>query len=241
MSGVYSPPPPLPPPPPPPRPTQAGYDFFRPFVFVFDDPQWLPKIALGGLFTLLAFIVIGVPFLLGYVARLTRNVIAGNPQPLPEWTELGEFFSEGLILFCVALIYLLPVSILSIIIGIGSAITGNADQAAIRDAGTGVFGCASLVVSLITLAISLFLPAAMLMVITTRRFGAAFDVATIWAFIRANIGNYLLALVTEIIAWGLSYLGLILFCVGIIFTQFWGVVVAGYAFGQVYKNSPVKA
>ena len=54
-----------------------------------------------------AFIV-GAFFLYGYLARLARNVIAGAAHPLPEWDDLGEYFSEGLRLFCVALVYTLP-------------------------------------------------------------------------------------------------------------------------------------
>ena len=240
MSDVYVSPPAAPPPPPP-RPPQAGYDFLRPFAFVFDDPRWLSKIGLGGLFVLLGFIVVGIPFLFGYAARLIRNVIAGVPQPLPEWDDLGEFFGEGLILFCVGLIYFLPVSILSIASGIGSTIVSAADQPALRDIGGGIFGCASCVISFVSLAVSLVFPAALLMVITTRRFGAAFDFNAIFAFIRANAANYIIATLIEIVAWIFSYTGLVLFCVGIVFTQFWALVASSYAFAQVWRQSTTPA
>jgi hypothetical protein len=236
MSDVYPPPPPLP----AARPASTGYDFLRPFVFLFDDPRWLPKVLIGGAFFLLATILIGIPFLLGYFAKVTRNVIAGEPQPLPEWVDLGELFSEGLVLLLVGVIYLLPVAILSTLIAIPAAITGASDQAAIRDAGGAIFGCASCIVSMLSFAVSLLLPAAMLMVITTRQLGAAFDFKRMWAFISANIGNYLLALLTQIIASILSAAGLILLCIGVVFTQFWASVVTAHAFGQVYRASPVK-
>lgn len=239
MSGVYVPPPP-PQPPTPPQAAPAGYDFLRPFTFAFDDPRWLPKVLMGGLFMLLSYIVIGVPFLLGYMARLIRNVIAGDPRPLPEWNDLGEFFGEGLILFCVGLIYFLPVSILSVMVGFGSALVDNSDQAAVRGVGGGVFGCASCVLSFISLLIYFFNPAALLMVITTRRFGAAFEFARIWSFISANIGNYLLAIVISVIAWIVSFVGLAGFCVGIFFTQFWSAAVAAFALAQVYRNAPAQ-
>ncbi|GAC1431158.1 MAG: DUF4013 domain-containing protein [Thermoanaerobaculia bacterium] len=230
-----------PPPPPPPVPSAAGYDFLRPFVFLFDDPQWLPKVLIGGVFVLFSTFVVGIPFLLGYLAKLTRNVIAGDPTPLPAWTDLGELFGEGLVLFGVVLVYTLPASILSILIAIPAALTGASEQAAIRDIGGGIFGCASCVVSLVSFATTLILPAAILMTITTRRFGAAFDLRRVWSFISANMGNYLLALVVEVIAWMLSLTGLILLCVGVIFTQFWGAIVTAYAFAQVYRTSPVKS
>ena len=118
MSDVYAPPPP----PPPVGSAPTGYDFLRPFVFLFDDPRWLPKVLIGGAFFLLATLFVGIPFLLGYVAKLIRNVIAGDPRPLPEWDDLGELFSEGLLLLCVGLVYMVPVAILSILIAIPAAL-----------------------------------------------------------------------------------------------------------------------
>ena len=236
MSEIYAPPPP----PPAVPPASTGNDFLRPFVFLFDDPRWLPKVLIGGAFFLLATILVGIPFLLGYFAKLTRNVIAGDPHPLPEWVELGELFSEGLLLLCVGVIYLLPVAILSTLIAIPAMIAGASEQDSIRDAGGAIFGCAQCIVSMLGFVVSLLLPAAMLMVITTRRLGAAFDLKRIWAFISANIGNYVLALLTQIIASVLSVAGIMLFCIGIIFTQFWASVVTAYAFGQLYRTSPVK-
>lgn len=236
MTDVYEPPPP---PPPPPSPS-AGYDFLRPFVFLFDDPRWLSKVMIGGVFVLFSSMLIGIPFLLGYIAKMMRNLIAGDPTPLPEWADLGELFGEGLRLFGVALIYMVPVSILSILIAIPAAITGASEQEAIRDIGGGVFGCLSCILSMAGFAISLLLPAAMLMVVTSRRFGAGFEFGRIWSFIKANIGNYILAFVIEIVAGMLSAAGLVLLCVGIIFTQFWAAAVSGFAFANVYRTSTVK-
>src|SRR5205823_9274962 len=71
-----------PPPPPPQRPAQT-LDFVRPFAFTFEAPEWVQKILLGGVFVLASVVLIGVFFVYGYLARLVRNVIAGNPQPLP--------------------------------------------------------------------------------------------------------------------------------------------------------------
>ena len=74
---------PVPPPPAPPltTPPAAQLDFAKPFTFVFEDPRWLNKILIGGLFYLAGFLVIGWFFILGYVARLTRNVVGGVAQP----------------------------------------------------------------------------------------------------------------------------------------------------------------
>ncbi len=236
MTDVYTPPPP----PPPPSPSKPEYDFLRPFVFLFDDPRWLPKVMIGGAFVLFSVMLVGIPFLLGYLAKMVRNIVAGDPTPLPEWTDFGELFGEGLMLLLVGLIYTLPVAVLSILIAIPAAITGGSEQEAVRDIGGGIFGCASCIVSFVGLGINLLLPAAMLMAVMSRRFGAAFEFGRIWSFIRANVGNYILAIIVEIVASMLSMAGLMLLCVGIIFTHFWAATVAGFAFAQVYRTSAVK-
>lgn len=236
MSNVYPPPPP-PPARPPAAITTAGYDVLRPFTFMFDDPRWLPKVLIGGLFSLASMILVGVPFLLGYLARLVRNVIAGVENPLPEWDDLSEYFSEGLLLFVVGLAYVLPIIALSIVVAIPAAIMSSAHNEGLQNLGGGLFGCSWCVIGPLSLVITFFLPAALLMTITTGRFAAAFEFKQIYAFVRDNIGNYLLAIVVYFVARMLATVGLILLCIGIIFTEFWGMAVSAYAFAQAWRLS----
>src|SRR5712691_9678277 len=119
------------PPPPPPSPG-ASFDFLKPFTFAFDDPRWVPKILIGGAFVFASFFIIGAFFVYGYLARLVRNVINGVQYPLPEWDDLGEYFSEGLKLFAVALIYAIPLIVVvcvavvpAVIIGAGANASDN--------------------------------------------------------------------------------------------------------------------
>ncbi|HEV8657368.1 MAG TPA: DUF4013 domain-containing protein [Thermoanaerobaculia bacterium] len=235
MTDVYAPPPP--PPPPPARPDSVAFDFIRPFAFVFEDPRWLPKVLIGGLFVLASFVLIGAFFLFGYIARLVRNVIAGMQHPLPEWDDLGEYFGEGLLLFVVALIYSAPVVLLAILVAVPAMILSGVQSDNVRDIGGGVFGCAWCVIAPLSLALWFIVPAALLMVITSGRFGAAFEFSRIWSFIKENIGNYLLAIVVYLVSRFAAGFGLILLCIGIIFTEFWAMTVAGYAFGEVYRLS----
>ena len=84
------------------------------------------------------------------------------------------------------------------------------------------------------------MPAALLRVVVTGEFKAGFEIGAIWNFIRANAGNYILAFVAWMVARFAAGLGFILLCVGILFTIFWAMLVAGYAFGQVYRLSKVR-
>jgi uncharacterized protein DUF4013 len=229
---VPEPPPPLPPGP----PARLSFDFVRPLAFVFEDPRWVPKVLLGGLFILASIFIIGAFFVYGYMARLVRNVIEGQQHPLPEWDDLGDFFAEGFKLFVVGLVYTIPIALLIAILIIPVAIMSNVgDNDAVRTFGGMSVSCVWCLIFPLGLALALWLPAALLMVITSGQFSAAFDFTHIARFIRANIGNYILAFVVWLVARFAAGLGILLLCIGVIFTFFWAFAVAAYAFGQVYR------
>lgn len=228
-------------PPPPPPPSAPTFDFLKPFTYVFDDPRWVNKVLIGGLFVLASFFIIGAFFVFGYLARLVRNVINGVQHPLPEWDDLGEYFSEGLKLFAVALVYAIPLIVVvcvavvpAVIIGMGA---NASDNEALRSMAGMSASCIWCLMFPLSLAMAVWMPGALLMVVVTGDFSAAFDFRRIMGFIRANIGNYILAFVVWLVARFASGLGFLLLCVGVIFTIFWAYTVAAYAFGLVYRLS----
>jgi uncharacterized protein DUF4013 len=231
---------PEPPAPPPPGSPATPFDFLRPFTFVFDDPRWVPKVLMGGLFALLSFLIVGIFFLYGYMARLVRNVIAGMQYPLPEWDDLGEYFAEGLKLFAVAIVYAIPIGLIIGAVMIPAVILGGGDNETARNIGGLTASCIWCLIFPLSLALAVWMPGALLMVIVTGRFSAGFEFSHIADFIRANLGNYLLAFVVWLIARFAAGLGFLLLCVGLLFTMFWAFTVAAYAFGQVYRMSTVR-
>ena len=250
MSEVITTPPPPPPPPPgsytpPPgsgsEPPKAAFDFVKPFAFVFEDARWINKVLVGGLFQLLAFLLIGIPFLLGYLAKLVRNVIADATLPLPEWDDLGEMFNEGLRLIAVALVYAMPFILMICMIAIPAMVVTAAASHHDSDFDpSGFVACFWCLVIPISLAYSVWMPAAFLYAIAENRFGAAFEFGRIWQFISNNVGNYLLAIVVMFVARFAASFGFMLFCIGWFFTVFWGACVTFYAFAQAWKLATVK-
>lgn len=240
MTNVAPPPPPPPPsgtanfpPPPPPNPNQ--FDFAKPFTYVFDDPRWMQKILIGGLFYLAGFLIIGWFFILGYMARTARNVIAEQPNPLPEWDDLGEFFNDGARMIAVVLLYILPIVALVVAFVIPAAIMTDVDNEGLQAVGGMMTGCVWCLMVPLSLAMMLFMPASLLFTAVERRVGAAFEFGRIWPFIRNNIGNYLLAVVVYLVARFLGGFGIFLLCVGVIFTAFWSLLITTHAFSQVYR------
>jgi hypothetical protein len=229
---------PAPPPPPPPAPPAAaasGFDFGKPFSFVFDDPRWLQKILIGGLFYLAGFLLIGWFFIMGYVARTTRNVIAGLETPMPEWDDLGEMFSEGVRLIGVIFCYILPLIVIAMMFVVPAILSDAFDNDFLHAVTGGFAGCLACLIVPIALAVTFFLPASLLFAIVEQRFGAAFEYTRIWRFIKNNIGNYLLAIVVYLIARFIAGIGIALLCIGVIFTGFWSFLIMGHGFAQAYR------
>jgi hypothetical protein len=224
------------PPPPPPRPSQT-FDFVRPLAFVFEDPEWVQKVLLGGVFVLASVVIVGIFFVYGYVARLVRNVIEGVQYPLPSWDDLGEYFVEGLRLFGVAIVYAIPIIAVAMMFVVPSIAMSVTDNETLHNMGEMLSGCMWCLIFPFSLALGIWLPAALLMAVVDRRFSAAFEFGRIWNFIRGNAGNYALAFVVRIVAGFIGQFGLVLFCVGVVFTGFWAMCAGAYAFAMTYRLS----
>jgi hypothetical protein len=216
-------------------PVKPQFDFAKPFTYVFEDPQWLQKVALGGLFYLAGIFIVGWFFVLGYCARVARNVVAGIDRPLPEWEDLGTFFNEGLRLFGVVLCYILPLFILAFGVMIPAGILSGVDNDAANVIGSLMSGGIACLFVPLTLLVTFFMPASLLFVAMEQRFGAAWEYKRIWPFLKANIGNYVLAIVVYLIARFLGGFGIMLLCIGVVFTAFWSFLITTHAFAQVYR------
>jgi hypothetical protein len=223
-------------------------DFGRCFTFLTEDPAWLTKILVGGLFALLTTVLVGVPFVLGYWARTLKNVAAGKQHPLPEWDDLGGIFSDGLRLMGVYLVYAIGLTVALALIGgvlVVPFIALGASGALDDDAGGLVAALGGLgtlllwaIIMVTSLAAIVYLPAAMARAALRDSFSEGFAWREITGFIRANLGNYALALVIYLVASFLSQFGMILCCVGIFPAAFWAYEVLAYALGETVRLNP---
>jgi len=191
-------------------------------------------VLIGGLFTLASFFIVGAFFVLGYYARVIRNVIARDPKPLPEWDDLAVYFAEGLRLFFICLIYMLPMLVIGCFFILPMIFSGAVDSEAARGLLTGVgmmFWCLTVPVGF---ALSFWIPAALLFAVVHQDFGAAFRFSEIAAFIRGNLLNYVIAIVVMLVARFLAGFGVVLCFIGVIFTMFWSGLVTAYALAEAW-------
>lgn len=217
-------------------------------TFTFRDEDWLKKLGIGALITLVSFLlIIPFPILIGYQIATMRNVMNGEKRPLPAWDNTGEMFVEGWKIVGVSLVYSLPLIILyGLIFGLIFALENSGAEDIL-----GVFiGLAQCVVFIFSMAMALFAPAVLVQYARTGTFSDCFNFSEIYAFTRRNIGNVLLTIISSIVASLLmqiaAVISLITICGPIIVFlagYVWLAAAIGHLYGQVAledKGGPSK-
>lgn len=221
-------------------------DIGRSFTFVTEDEDWLRKVLIGGLISLIP--IVGQLYMAGYALQVIKNTIEGRAVPLPEVTEdFGEKLLKGLLAVLIAIILFLPVIIVGSISGIGSAILGGAfaDTQAAETAGTLMalwgtcFGCVTFVLSL---AISLLLPFAWGKYAESGQFGDAFKLGELFSMLKNNLGPAIIAILVSAAAGIVAGIaGTILCGIGFFFTGFYAQLITAFLYGSVYREAKTKA
>jgi hypothetical protein len=219
------------------------------FTYMFDDPDWIKKLAIGGGIafgaTILSPILIGLVLFLplsGYMLETLKGVRDGQ-KLLPEWSDFGSLFMKGLMVALIGFIYSLPsilVSCLSSGLSGGlSAMMAQSDSNndTAQTALSVVSMCLSCLQIVLSLAASFITPAAIIRYARYDTFGVAFQFSEIFSFISSRIGNYVVAFLLTMVAGLLSVFGLIACIVGVFFTMFWSMLVYGNLFGQLAREA----
>lgn len=213
-------------------------DLGKSFTFMFEDKDWITKIAIGGVVALLSVFIIPIPLLVGYMLVVTKNVAEGNPNPLPEWNDISGMYMQGLMAVLGAIIWFVPVIILACCTGL--AITGLSATAR-SDNASGAMGavvlCFQCLMAIASLVLSFFVYAPITRYALNGKFDTFWDFRGAWDFIRANPGNYVIAFLLALVAGFIAGFGIIACGIGVFFTTFWGYLVAAHLFGQVARSN----
>jgi len=226
------------------RPPSGRVDFGRALGFVFEDPEWLKKILLGGLFTLLSMVVVGTLLVAGYWVRLLRRAARGEARPLPEWSDWGGLFADGIAAFGIYLVHVLllvlPLGAGGCLFGLVAALLdkkGGGDAVGVL-AGAGILALSALVF-VVALLLAVYVPAVLTRFAVLGRFGVTFELRENLGFIRRNPGEYLLALAIFLVAHFISQFGVLLLCVGVFPATFWSYCVLAYPLAQIARRDPL--
>lgn len=203
-------------------------DLAKAFGFVFEDEQWLKKLLIGGVVSLVPILNLAA---VGYMLRTLRNVAAGEERPLPEWDDLGGDWVKGLVATVAGFVYALPILVLMVPLMVLAAL---ADQNGGEAGGTLAVMGVWCVVLPFSLLLSAWIPAATARYAVDGDFAAFFRFGEIWGLIRRNLGNYLIALLVYMVVASIaSTVGIIACVIGVAFTSFWSMLLLAHLLGQI--------
>jgi len=212
-------------------------DFGKAFTYVFEDKDWIKKLAIGAA---LALTVIGMIPVLGWGLEAARRVHRGEPG-LPEWADFGDLILDGLKLFAIMFVWMIPLwLIVGCPAGIVGAVAGSADRPsdAIQTVSALVQVCGGLIGSVYGLVVGVLMPAAAGHLAVTGELGQAINPATAFKLVRANFGTYVMVwLVSGIAAGVLSFAGVLLCGIGVLVAAAYHSLIFGHLVGQAYRQS----
>jgi hypothetical protein len=208
-------------------------DFGRAFTYPFEDPDWLKKIGLVALVSLIP--ILGMFIVMGWSLEITRRIIAQAMRPLPD-IDFGANFTDGLKVFAVVFVYLLPVWVLTIPLGVLPAFF--ADQGGGAEAFMAIIiTCCTGIIILFSFALAFILPAAYGTLAATGSIGAALRFSEVIGLVRAAPGAYLLVLLGTMLSGIIAQLGAIACFIGVFATFTYAMAVNGHLYGQAFNEA----
>lgn len=172
------------------------------FSFPFEDKDWLSKLGLGAVISM-------VPILnfawTGYMVGILRNVMNRAADPLPTWDNLEKKFTDGLLLFGAGIVYALPMLVLFFLplslAGFSSILAGDSSfqdlDRVLEEAGGALFFCLLCIGLVYGLLLSMLYPAVLVMFAREGTFASCFKLREMFGMMSKNIGPFFTA-------WGLS-------------------------------------
>lgn len=210
-------------------------DFGKAFSYVFDDADWVRKILLSALITLIP--IIGEIYLLGWMLEITRRVIHHDPYPLPD-VDFGGYLTTGFKMFVVGLVYALPIIIISgglniIIAALDYNNTGNEVGLAV----TMLSLCVGLFSFVYGILMSLMMYAAEGNVAAKGNIADGLRFGELFSLLKANPGAYVIVLLGSIVAGLVAGLGIIACGIGVLATSAYASAVIAHLTGQAYNQA----
>jgi hypothetical protein len=204
------------------------------FSFPFEDKSWLSKLLLAGVISV-------VPILnfawTGYVVELVKNVIDHRITPLPEWSDFGKKFVDGLLVTVAYFVYSLPAllvgCLMSGVVFVPAIISGSANasenlQKGLGGAASVAVICLSCLLALYALVLVVLLPGILANFAQKRTFASCFELSQIYRTVTAHSGTYFMVVLVVIAA----SVGIAL-AVGLVSTVFSAIPILGWCLGPV--------
>lgn len=211
-------------------------DFSTALTFQFRDPDWIKKILIVSLISLIPFV--GGIFVYGWSLEITRRVIRNDPEPLPNLDIASDLVGgiKGMVIY---LVYSLPVLLVAVPLGTLIAITGTTSDIRLV---TGIDMVAAFVIAgasiLYGFILMFILPAALGRISKEEgTLNDAFNLKAIFNSLKAAPTAYILVVLGQFLAGFIASMGTVACFVGVIATSVYSMSIMGHLYGQAFKES----
>jgi hypothetical protein len=210
-------------------------NFGQAFSFVTKDPDWVKKVVIAALISLIP--IIGQLYILGWALEITRRVNNGEDSPMLPETDFGGSLGRGFKAFVISLVYSIPIYIFLIPIAVagGAASNMNSDSAGTLVSIVSV--CCSSLAALYGLFLGFILPAAFGNFAAKGTIGDGLRFGEVFSLIKVVPVSYLIVLLGSIVAGFVGSLGSIACGIGVLFTYAYSMLVIGHFYGQAYREA----
>jgi hypothetical protein len=208
-------------------------DVGRSISYVFQDPNWVKKMLIGGLLSLIP--IIGALIVAGYWIRIATNVARGYELPLPEWNEFGGDFMRGLKAAVVLFVWALPFILLAACGALPAVLFSNSNGAAQSLSGVFFIGAVGFGF-LMWILIAFMSPVIIGRYVMRGSMAAAFQVGLVIADARDNAVALLLVVAMAYALGFAAQFGVILCFIGYIFTSFLAYMMLSHLYGQLWRR-----
>ncbi|MBN1373100.1 MAG: DUF4013 domain-containing protein [Anaerolineaceae bacterium] len=211
-------------------------DFGRAFSYVFQDPDWVKKVLLAALISLIP--IVGQLYLVGWGLAVAQRIIRGQQDLLPE-IEFGEHLGRGFKAAIIGLVYALPAILFATPIWLFPIIGVSAEMSeeTLSIVTLILSLCCGGLVLIYSILMALMVPAATGNFLASGRLGAAFNFGQVFGLVRAAPGPYLMVLLGSIIVGLIAPLGSIACAVGVFVTAAYGTLITSHLIGQAYRSA----
>jgi hypothetical protein len=212
--------------------------FGRAFSFAFEDPDWLKKIGIAALVSLIP--LVGQIFLVGWGVEVMRRVINRDAVPLPDWTDFSGHLVRGLKATVVYLVFSLPMILFGFCLWagmMGSTLLFAGDEANVEAASIAMIVVAvalSCLMLIYGILMAFLLPAALARMAVSGNLSDAFRIGDVFKLVRAAPGPYVLAILGSMLAGIIGSLGSIACGIGAVLTGAYAGAITGHLYGQAY-------
>lgn len=204
-------------------------DISRAFSFVSNDRDWISKLIVAGLITLIP--IVGPLYLSGWMIEIARRYYTSRTELLPE-VNFGKYIANGFKIAVIGFVYIIPVLFLSFFTQALSGLFSYTDQSAVQLIVFFMICPVGIIILILSLVLEAFMIAGWMRYVKTDNWKEAFNFPRIWKMVIENLKVVIILLLLSILAQFIGVAGVILCVIGLLFTLPYSIAFFGHAFGQ---------